>query len=45
MQVQRRQEVRFVKDKDFCQTVVEGQGITGVLYIAMTVAEALDLGF
>lgn len=45
MQIQRRQEVRLVKDNDFCQTVVEGQGITGVLYIAMRVAEALDLGF
>ena len=45
MQSQRRQEVRFIKDGSFYQTVVEGQRIIGVFSVIMRLAEALDLGF
>lgn len=45
MQSQRRQEVRFVKDGNFYQTVAEGQRIIGVFSVIMRVAEAFDLGF
>lgn len=45
MQSQRRQEVRFIKDGNIYQTVVEGQRIIGLFSVTMRVAEALDFGF